>query len=581
MNLVKKSLYLCIGTLLALLAVQGAKSWHQVTQLSAAADEVAATGRLTDDARQVWAGFLEAEQALRAATAFIDVASASELRERFGDKASILRSAVAQLEADALGGLQQGVQDVRTKIDAWLALAARHVSGEGVTELPSYHLLDAARDDFDKRIQALVGRSGELVDETVVASHALALEAKWWTLGSLFAALALGLFLGWRALTNLHLQLGADASEVARVANAVADGDLTVSIAVDGVPPGSVMAALTRMQLALRDTVSRVLGISSNLASGSNEISTGNADLSQRTEQQAASLERTAATMEQLGTTVRHNAESSAHASKLADEASAVAARGGDVVDQAVETMRGINDSSRKIAEIIGVIDGIAFQTNILALNAAVEAARAGEQGRGFAVVASEVHGLAQRSASAAREIKTLIEASVERVEAGSMLVDQAGRAMQEVVAAIERVTAVMAEIRTASAEQSAGVAQVGQSVAGLDQATQQNAALAEQTAAAAESLKSQGQELAQAMTFFKVGGEQVAAAPAAGAGKPVKTTTAAAHGRERRGPGRATNVVRPSFAASQKESPPRAEPAKSPPAPLAKTGTDEGWESY
>ena len=289
------------------------------------------------------------------------------------------------------------------------------------------------------------------------------------------------------------------------MANAVADGDLTVTISAQGVPAGSVMAAISRMQQSLQETVSRVLGISGNLASGSNEIATGNNDLSQRTEQQAAALERTAATMEELGTTVRHNAENLTQASQLADTASAVATHGGTVVGQAVETMRGINDSSRKIADIIGVIDGIAFQTNILALNAAVEAARAGEQGRGFAVVASEVRSLAQRSAAAAREIKALIMTSVERVEAGSTLVDQAGHTMKEVVQAIDRVTAVMAEIRTASAEQSAGVAQVGKSVAELDQATQQNAALAEQSAAAAESLKVQGQQLAQAMTFFKL----------------------------------------------------------------------------
>jgi methyl-accepting chemotaxis protein len=320
-------------------------------------------------------------------------------------------------------------------------------------------------------------------------------------------AVALGVALGWFALRSLHRQLGADASEVARITNSVADGDLTISIRADGVPQGSVMAATARMQRSLLETVSRVRDISGDLANGANEITTGNGDLSQRTERQATELEKTAATMEQLGTTVRHNADNAAQASRLADDASAVATRGGEVVDRAVETMRDINDSSRKIVDIIGVIDGIAFQTNILALNAAVEAARAGEQGRGFAVVAAEVRTLAQRSAAAAKEIKTLINGSVERVEAGSSLVDQAGKTMRGIVEAIERVTTVMAEIRTASAEQSHGVAQVGQAVTQLDQATQQNAALAQQSAAAAESLKAQSRQLVEAVSFFKVGG--------------------------------------------------------------------------
>jgi len=505
MNLVKKRLYLCIGVLLALLGVQGAQSLYQVSRLAAAADDVAASSKFSGEVRNLWAQFLDTEKALKQVTAFMDTASADEYRKDFEQKSAALRNQIGALQAAASGDLKDGASAISGKVDAWLAIAAKHVGTEGVTELPSYHLLEAAHAGVDAEIAAVVGRSAEAVTATVAASHALARIAGLWTIGEMLLAVALGSVLGWRALRSLHQQLGADASEVARVANAVADGDLTVRISTHGVPAASVMAAIARMQQALQETVSRVLAISSNLATGSNEIATGNNDLSRRTEQQAAALERTAATMEELGTTVRHNAENSTQASQLADQASAVATRGGTVVGQAVETMRGINDSSKRIADIIGVIDGIAFQTNILALNAAVEAARAGEQGRGFAVVASEVRSLAQRSAEAAREIKALITASVERVEAGSALVDQAGHTMQEVVQAIDRVTAVMAEIRTASGEQSAGVAQVGQSVAELDQATQQNAALAEQSAAAAESLKAQGQQLAQAMTFFKV----------------------------------------------------------------------------
>lgn len=537
MNLVKKSLYLCIGVLLALLGVQGAQSLYQVSRLSAAADDVAATSKLSGDVRQLWSKFLDTEKALQAAIAFVDAASADDLRKAFGEQAAQLKSSVATLQAESTGDMKQDAQIVSAKVDAWLALAAKHVGSEGVTELPSYHLLESARAEVDGAVSTLVTHTADVAVATVTASHALARGASYFTFGAILAGMALGAFLGWRALRSLHRQLGADASEVARVANAVADGDLTVNIDAREVPVGSVMAAMARMQQSLQATVSRVLSISGSLADGSNEIAMGNNDLSQRTEQQAAALERTAATMEQLGTTVRHNAENATQGSALADQASAVAARGGTVVGQAVETMRGINDSSRKIADIIGVIDGIAFQTNILALNAAVEAARAGEQGRGFAVVASEVRSLAQRSAEAAREIKALITTSVERVESGSTLVEQAGSTMQEVVQAIQRVTAVMAEIRSASAEQSSGVAQVGLSVTELDQATQQNAALAEQSAAAAESLKVQGKQLAQAMTFFK----------ASTVNLPT-TATASWQGEERRSPNGDKNVIRPNL---------------------------------
>jgi len=505
MNLVKKNLYRCIGVLLALLGLQGAQSLYQLSRLSAATSDVVVAGRLSSESRALWTRFLDAEQAFKQAISFVDAGSAEDLRRAFGERSAALRQAVAGLQAGAPADLQQGVATVSAKVDAWLLLAARHVGAEGVTELPSYHVVDAARADVKAEIGALASRSSEVAMATVAAGQSLAHGAAVWTVGEVVAGVALGLLLGWQALKSLQNQLGADASEVARVANAVADGDLRVAIATDGVPEGSVMAAMARMQRSLTQTVGQVLSISGGLADGSGEIAAGNGDLSERTERQAAALERTAATMEQLGTTVRHNAENSSQASRLAEHASTVATRGSEAVGHVIETMRGINDSSRKIADIIGVIDGIAFQTNILALNAAVESARAGEQGRGFAVVASEVRGLAHRSAAAAKEIKTLITTSVERVEAGTSLVNQAGDTMKEVAQAVKRVTAVMSEISTASAEQTVGVAQVGQSVAELDQATQQNAALAEQSAAAAESLREQGQQLVQAMSFFKV----------------------------------------------------------------------------
>ena len=289
-------------------------------------------------------------------------------------------------------------------------------------------------------------------------------------------------------------------------ANAVAAGDLTHPIRPGGRDEvGLLLAALIAMQDSLIKVVSGVRSGSEGVATASEQIASGNHDLSGRTESQASALEQTAASMEQLSATVKQNADNAVEANQLALNASTVAIQGGVVVAQVVETMKSINDSSRQIADIIGVIDGIAFQTNILALNAAVEAARAGEQGRGFAVVASEVRSLAGRSADAAKAIKTLIGASVERVGHGTALVDQAGTTMTEVVDSIKRVTDLMGEISAASREQSAGVSQVGEAVMQMDQVTQQNAALVEEMAAAASSLTSQAQDLVGIVRVFKL----------------------------------------------------------------------------
>jgi methyl-accepting chemotaxis protein len=304
-------------------------------------------------------------------------------------------------------------------------------------------------------------------------------------------------------------------------ANAVADGDLSHPIQVQGKDEvAQLLASLSGMQDNLAKVVSSVRSGSEGVATASAQIASGNHDLSARTEQQASALEETAASMEQLSATVKQNADNARQANQLALSASTVAVKGGEVVAQVVDTMKGINDSSRKISDIISVIDGIAFQTNILALNAAVEAARAGEQGRGFAVVASEVRSLAGRSADAAKEIKTLIGASVERVAQGTALVDQAGATMTEVVSSIKRVTDLMGEISAASSEQSQGVSQVGEAVTQMDQVTQQNAALVEEMAAAASSLKSQAQELVGTVAVFKLAAGE---APHQGVAPPVR----------------------------------------------------------
>ena len=372
---------------------------------------------------------------------------------------------------------------------------------DGVSKIASgslYPAIDPLADDIDKL--ATVQLDGAAAEYR--AAQKLYGVVLWTTLAVAGAVLAAAALVGLALVRSITSGIGVAVA----VARTVAAGDLSSRIVVDrGDEIGVMLRALKDMNESLVGIVGDVRNASESIATGSSQIAHGNADLSQRTEEQASNLQQTAASMEELSATVKHNADTARRASELAEGASMVAVQGGEVVGQVVVTMDGITDSSRRITDIIGVIDGIAFQTNILALNAAVEAARAGEQGRGFAVVASEVRSLAQRSATAAKEIKVLIGESVGKVENGTRLVADAGRTMGDIVDQVQRVSTLIAEISNASGEQSRGIGQIGDAVAQLDQVTQQNAALVEESAAAAESLRVQADALARTVATFRL----------------------------------------------------------------------------
>ncbi|WP_367846859.1 methyl-accepting chemotaxis protein [Rhodoferax sp. WC2427] len=411
-------------------------------------------------------------------------------------------------------------------------------------------------------------------EANVASANADYAQARMLLMAASAVAIAAAVLLGFLITRNLVGSLGGEPGVAAAVARAVAQGDLSKPITVKPGDSESLMAQLKAMQDSLSSVVSNVRQSAEGVSTASAEIAQGNNDLSSRTEQQASALEETAASMEELSSTVKQNADSARQANQLAVNASTVAVEGGEVVGQVVDTMKGINDSSKKIADIISVIDGIAFQTNILALNAAVEAARAGEQGRGFAVVASEVRSLAQRSASAAKEIKILIDNSVAQVDKGTALVAKAGSTMTEVVNSIRRVTDIIGEVSSASSEQSQGVAQVGEAITQMDQVTQQNAALVEESAAAANGLSTQAQQLLEAVAVFKLN-----AGNDRGAAHAIKQESQSSA--ERRSPQRALNVVRPpfgkaSFLTTSKKTPMQPIAA----AQTDKTGSDD-WTSF
>jgi len=442
------------------------------------------------------------------------------------------------------------------KIDEAKALLLTRVRGEQAAYIESVEALIKFQGD-------LMAKAGKEAEETVAR---VLIEIV--VIGGIAVALAVAV--AGLITRRLSRQLGGEPDYAANVAKRIASGDLLQPVTVRAGDTTSLVAAMKAMQDTLGNVVATIRESTDAVGTASKEIAQGNTDLSQRTEEQASSLEETASSMEELTATVKQNADNARQANQLAASASAVAVKGGAVVGEVVSTMGAISASSKKIADIIGVIDGIAFQTNILALNAAVEAARAGEQGRGFAVVASEVRSLAQRSAAAAKEIKELITDSATKVDSGSKLVEDAGQTMAEVVASVKRVTDIMSEITAASMEQSTGIEQVNEAIVQMDQVTQQNAALVEESAAAAESMEEQARQLAQAVSVFKLAG--------AAAADPTRTAIERAQ---------VAAKAQPAVAkAHGAKSPPAPTPApKSAPAPKlaakAKAEADDEWAEF
>jgi len=481
-----------------------------------------ATKRLADSAQQITDGSaalksqMQADQAHDALRADVLAAllagttknpdEAKSIRADLETHGKLFNASIKSLDAMPLDASTRGAIDkVRPALTAYLASATNVVE----TALMNREAADSKMGDFmvafkslEKEMETLSDLIAEKSRETEASSHALAGVASSPIVAASVVSIAVLLFVGLATSRSIVAPI----RRAVQVAELVAAGNLGSKIEVQGFgETAQLLVALKRMNESLVTVVGTVRSGSDNIATGSSEISIGNQNLSQRTEEQASNLQQTAASMEQLTATVRNNADTTHKAAQLADTASSAATRGGVAVNQVVATMADITQASRKISEIIGVIDGIAFQTNILALNAAVEAARAGEQGRGFAVVATEVRTLAQRSAVAAKEIKSLIQTSVDKVELGSRQASDAGNTMADIVAQVKRVTELIVEISAATQEQTVGLGQVNESVTQLDQVTQQNAALVEQAAAAAESLKHQARQLVESVAIFQL----------------------------------------------------------------------------
>jgi len=509
---VSTRLMLGFGLVITLLVVIAASAVYQLMVLSQDIEKI------TDDRypKTVWANEIADNvnviaRAMRNTLLLQDKPSIDKELERIASARLVITARFEKLEATiksaagkkVLGQAKQARADYVLTQEKFLQM----VRADHPAEATQYLLTEVRKTQgvyFDA-INVVIELQGKQMDEAGKEAAEQVRGARAMLLALTGLAIAIAAGAAWFITRSLTRALGGEPSYAAEVVRRIADGDLATEVQVSVGDRDSLLAAMKAMRASLAHVVSQVRNSSDSIATGSAQIATGNADLSQRTEEQAANLQQTAASMEQMNATVRQNAETAQAATQLAGSASGAESKGGEMVGRVVTTMNEINSSSKRIADIIGVIDGIAFQTNILALNAAVEAARAGEQGRGFAVVASEVRSLVQRSAGAAKEIKSLIGESVDKVEAGSKLVGDTGAAMDDIVVQVKRVAQMIGEISNATQEQMQGIGQVSDAVGQLDQVTQQNAALVEESAAAADSLKQQAAGLAQVVSVFKL----------------------------------------------------------------------------